>query len=72
MGGDVDGEGDRTLIVDCGPGEEWLDDYLRSAMLEGLTGRLADGSTPERVDVVTALAGWIHVIGQIDRAKLEA
>jgi hypothetical protein len=63
---ELDGEGDRTLIVPNDRTREWLDDYLHGAMLEGLTGRLVDGSTSERKAVVAALDGWADVMAQLE------
>jgi hypothetical protein len=65
---EIDGEGNRILIVASnGPSRRWLTDYLRGAALEGLTGRLEDGSLAERMAAVEAISGWIDVMGQLER-----
>jgi hypothetical protein len=65
---ELDGEGDRMVIVASrGPSREWLAGYLLGAALEGLTGRLEDGCTAERMAAVRALAGWVDVTGQLER-----
>jgi hypothetical protein len=65
----LDGEGDRTLDVDDGPAGEWFADYMGSAMLEGLTWQLHDGSTTDRQATVVALVGWVDVMEQLDEAR---
>jgi hypothetical protein len=68
---EIDGEGNRILIVaSSGPSRRWLTDYLSGAALEGLTGRLEDGSPVERLAAVEALAGWIDVMGQLEEAVM--
>jgi hypothetical protein len=64
---ELDGPGDRTLTVARGGPREYFDDEMRGSILEGLTGRLHYGSTAERLAVVAALAGWVDVMGQIER-----
>jgi hypothetical protein len=65
---ELDGEGDRVLIVpSSGPSREWLADYLPMSVLVALVGRLEDGSISDRMAVVEALAGYVDVMRQFEQ-----
>ncbi len=67
---ELDGPGDRALTL-TGESAAWLHDDLDAVagggwVVEGLTDRLARGSTEERERVVEALGGWTTTMAQLD------